>query len=192
MQTRAVQTALGGGVIEVSVFGGGRYMLWRSHRSKAAIRPAAMQDVAGIAEIWAHLVRDTSIVMDLAPKSQAQIAQILQDDPPLVVDEGGRVAGFAMIAPFHAGFWPMDRICCHMIAMAPFARARGLGRDLLSALEDRARGAGYAHQIAMINAESRPALAFHRAMGYGQVGHLRQVAEKFGRAHDAIVMQKKL
>ena len=46
--------------------------------------------------------------------------------------------------------------------------------------------------IAGIAGENAGGIAFHSALGYGQVARLPEVGWKFGRWHDLVLMQKML
>jgi phosphinothricin acetyltransferase len=78
----------------------------------------------------------------------------------------------------------------HTILLSPEAHAKGLGRALLTALEDHARTLGITNLIAGVSAENPAGRAFHARMGYAEVAILQRVGFKFGRAMDLVLMQK--
>ena len=78
----------------------------------------------------------------------------------------------------------------HSILLAPDAAGQGLGRALLTAVEDHARGAGAHTLIGGVSAENAAGRAFHARMGYAEAAILRDVGWKFGRYIDLVLMQK--
>ncbi len=153
------------------------------------IRQTRPIDALPIALIWNRIIRDTTATFTTTEKTAQAVAEAMGQQPFLVIERGGRVAGFATYAPFRAGpgyAYTME----HSIHLAEDARGQGLGKALLQALERHARQAGVQHLIAGIAGENEAAAAFHDAMGYTQVGRLSQVGWKFGRWHDLILMQK--
>ena len=76
--------------------------------------------------------------------------------------------------------------------LAPAARGLGLGRGLMQAIEDHARGGG-AHSIfAGVSGANPEGRAFHAAMGYVEIACLPEVGFKWGRWLDLYLMQKRL
>ena len=61
-------------------------------------------------------------------------------------------------------------------------------------LIDQCAKAGMREMIAVIAAPSinTASVALHRSLGFDEVGLLRGVGEKFGRALDVLIMQKSL
>jgi ribosomal protein S18 acetylase RimI-like enzyme/predicted double-glycine peptidase len=80
--------------------------------------------------------------------------------------EGRDVRGYAMVS-FHHNT-PMARL--YSIAVAPKWRAKGVGRALLRAAEDAARGKGAAYMRLEVRAEDKETQAFYSSMGYKPFG----------------------
>ena len=109
----------------------------------------------------------------------------------LVAELDGMVRGFASYGQFRAGIG-YARTMEHTVILAPDAGGNGLGRALVTAIEDHAR-AGGAHSIfAGVSGENEAGRAFHAALGYQTVAILPQVGFKFGRWMDLHLMQKLL
>lgn len=153
-------------------------------------RLARTDDAKGIAAIWNHYIRETTITFTSTEKTPDEVAALIEARPAFFVAEAGRgIAGFATYAQFRGGDG-YARCMEHTIQVAPDARGGGLGRALLSAVEDHARTGG-AHSIfAGVSAENEAGLAFHRRMGYTASWTLPQTGWKFGRWLDLVLMQK--
>ena len=148
------------------------------------IRPATAADCAAIAAIWNPIIRDTAITFTGVEKTETGLAAMLDDKavagfPVLVADDGG-VLGFATYGTFRNGPGYAQ------------ARGRGVGRALMAALEDDARGRGIHSLWAGVSAENPAGRAFHAAIGYAEVAVLPEVGWKFGRWLDLVLMQKML
>ena len=156
------------------------------------IRPAAPADAPGIAALVNPVIRDTAITFTTAEKSPADIAEaITRSQAYFVATEGARVIGYASYFQFRGGPG-YARTMEHSITLAPEARGKGLGRQLMAMLEDSARRRGAHALIAGISGENPAGVAFHAAIGFREVGRLPQVGRKFGRWLDLVLMQKLL
>ena len=113
----------------------------------ATIRPGTAADGAEIAALWNPLIRETAITFTTVEHSAASLAALIAARDAagrafLVARDGaGGLAGFAGYGPFRAGPG-YARTMEHSIILAPAARGQGLGRRLLTAVEDHARAAG--------------------------------------------------
>jgi len=155
------------------------------------IRPAAPQDAPAIAAIWNTAIRTSTATFTSVQKDIAEIEARIAQGLVVVAGAPGHLLGFATYGPFRAGPG-YATVAEHSIYLSPEAQGKGVGRALLSALEDAARRAGIAALIAAIGGENPGAVAFHTACGFVQVGLLPKVGQKFGRRHDLILMQKAL
>ncbi len=73
--------------------------------------------------------------------------------------------------------------------MAAGRRAAGVGRMLMLALIDRARGDGVHVMVGVLDADNEASMTFHRRLGFEEVGRLREVGRKFDRWLDAVFVQ---
>lgn len=156
------------------------------------IRPATASDADAIVAIWNPMIRDSTFTFNAQEKTKPELADLIATRACfLVAEHNGRVAGFASYAQFRAGIGYAQTME-HTIILAPSAQGRGIGRALLSALEQHARAAGAHSMIAGISSANPNAVAFHAALGYAQVAVLPEVGRKFGRWFDLLLMQKRL
>ena len=158
------------------------------------IRDATPGDAPAIAAIWNPAIRDTAVTFNAAEKSVSDIATMITDRQSLghaflVAESSDRIAGFATYAQFRSGVG-YARTMEHTILLSPEAQGSGLGRALLTAIEDHARTAGAISLFAGVSAENPAGRAFHARMGYAEVAILQRVGFKFGRAMDLVLMQK--
>lgn len=105
--------------------------------------------------------------------------------PLIVADVDGVLQGYVLVL-FHAGT-PLARL--YSVAVAPEARGSGIGRELVSAAEDRARLNDCVALRLEVRRDNAAALALYHALGYRQFG----VQEDYYEDHmDAVRMQKSL
>lgn len=155
------------------------------------IRPATPQDAGAVAAIWNHFIRTSTITFTTVEKTERDITALIADRVCLVGQEGAETAGFATFGPFRAG--PGYRHTAeHSVYVRADMQGAGLGRALMTALEDAAREAGIRVLVAGIGGENPSARDFHARLGFEMAGQLIGVGEKFGRSQDLILMTKKL
>lgn len=158
------------------------------------IRPATAADSAPILEFWNPIIRDTSVTFNSQEKTPEDIAQMVLDKAEaghgfLMADLADQVVGFATYGQFRAGIGYAHTME-HTVILSPKAQGRGIGRALMSAIEDHARKAG-AHSIfAGVSMENPDGVAFHSKLGYSDGIVLPKVGFKFGRWMDLKLMQK--
>lgn len=160
------------------------------------IRPARLSDAAAICAIWNPVIRDTLVTFNAVERTEAELSDILrlkaeQGDPFLVAQKGGRTAGFATYGQFRGGVG-YARTMEHTIILAPAGRDTGLGRTLLTALEDHAAARGMHSMIAGVSGANPGGIAFHAALGYREIATLPEVGFKNDRWLDLVLMQKLL
>ena len=155
------------------------------------IRPARPEDAAAIVAIWNAVIDHTAITFTTERKTHQGIeADIAARGPAFqVVEQDGAVAGFATYFPFRSGpGYSFTKE--HSIQLAPAVRGRGLGRALMTALEDAARAEGVHSLWAGVSGENPGGVAFHARLGFAEIARLPQVGRKFDRWMDLVLMQK--
>ena len=162
----------------------------------ATVRYANTGDAEAIAVIWNPQIRETPFTFDHDVYSVAEIAAMIaqrQDAAQawFVVEEDGRISGFASFAPFRKGEG-YGRTMEHTIFLDPEAGGDGLGELLMQAIEHEARARGVHSLIACVTGENSVALKFHRNLGFATVGMIPQAGWKFGRWIDLVILQKML
>ena len=119
---------------------------------------------------------DPTVPLPLPPARQPPTFPDLADIPArflraggdfLVAELAGHVVGMGGIRPTAGSRVEVKRIRVH-----PATRRQGVGRALMAALEQRARGLGM-REIHLDTADQPDALAFYRSLGYEEVGRER-------------------
>jgi len=157
------------------------------------IRAAVAADAAAIVAIWNKIIRDTAFTFTTVEKTEGGVRRDMAAAGQvfLVAEQAGAVLGFATYGAFRAGPGYAQTME-HSVILAPEARGRGIGAALMKVLEVQARAAGVHCLIAAVSGENAGAVAFHRRIGFVEVGRLPEVGRKFDRWMDLIVLQKLL
>ncbi|MCT2538713.1 GNAT family N-acetyltransferase [Sedimentimonas flavescens] len=158
------------------------------------IRPAMPADYDAILAFWNPVIRDTAVTFsseEKTPDSLGAMIALRRDAGQefLLAEEAGLVLGFATYGQFRGGNGYRHAME-HTIVLAPEARGRGAGRALMNAVEAHARAGGVHIMMAGISAENAAGVAFHAAVGYVEIGRVREAGRKFDRWLDLVLMQK--
>jgi L-amino acid N-acyltransferase len=112
--------------------------------------------------------------------------------PVLVArDAGGRAIAVGSYGPFRPtpGYATTVE---HTVMVAPEWRGDGLGSALVEALLTRAARDGHHVMVASIDAENAGSIRMHERLGFAEVGRMPEVARKFGRWLDLVLLQRRL
>jgi phosphinothricin acetyltransferase len=80
----------------------------------------------------------------------------------------------------------------HTVMVDPACRGDGIGTALLHALIAHATAAGFHMMVASIDAENVGSIRLHERLGFTVVGRMPEVARKFGRWVDLVLLQRRL
>ncbi|MEM6589794.1 MAG: N-acetyltransferase family protein [Pseudomonadota bacterium] len=159
-------------------------------------RPANHADAGAIAEIWNHYIRDTTVTFTTDEKAPAEVAAYIDARcsggmSVVVAEDDTGVIGFAAASSFRSGPG-YARTLETSVMLRDGASGKGAGRHLMKAVEATARVGGAGALVAGISGENDGAVVFHARFGFEEVGRMPGVGQKFGRALDLVLMQKRL
>jgi L-amino acid N-acyltransferase len=157
------------------------------------IRDATEDDLPAILAIYNHAILTSNAVYTETPATlddrRAWLAARRMQNFPVLVAEAGDILGFASFGEFRP--WPGYAATVeHSVFVLEAAQRRGVGTALLQRLIDEARHRDKHVMIAGIDAANTPSIAMHRKLGFTEAGVLREVARKFGRWLDLMLMQR--
>jgi L-amino acid N-acyltransferase YncA len=160
------------------------------------VRTASERDAAACAAIYARYVRDTAVTFDSDPPSAAEmagrIAAAVRTHAWVVVEEDGRVAGYAYAAPHRNR--PAYRWACEVSVYLEHGgpRRTGAGRALYEALLQRLSQRGFRTALAGMTLPNDASAGLHRALGFEPAGTYRRIGFKHGAWHDVAWVQRPL
>lgn len=164
------------------------------------IRPATLQDVRKILEIYGWYIENTAITFEYTiPTEQAfsdRMKNIMSRYPYLVAECDGQLLGYAYAAPYITRK-ACDWSCEVSIYLARESTGQGLGRKLYEALENRLRAMGIVNMYASIACAegedpyvNNNSADFHAHMGFKPVGVFRNCGYKFKRWYHLAWVEK--
>jgi len=153
------------------------------------------RDGAACAAIYEPFVTASATSFeDVAPTAAefaARIERIARTHPWLVLEDSGRIAGFAYASEHRARAayrWAADVA----IYVDPAFHGRGAGRTLYAALLELMRRQGLRIAVAGIALPNEASVGLHRALGFEPVGTYPAVGWKAGGWHDVQWWQRTL
>ena len=158
-----------------------------------SIRLATVRDAGAIAAIYRPYVEQSRISFEEDAPDADEIARRLESPvhPWLVVEEDGRVLGYASTSPMRsrpAYRWSVES----GIYLDPVAHGCGLGRRLLGAHLELLEGQGFVTVIAGIALPNPASVALHERLGFALSGIERGVGFKLGEWVDVGRWQRDL
>jgi L-amino acid N-acyltransferase len=167
--------------------------------STVRLRPATVDDAEAIRAIYNLEVETSTATMDLIPRSLADQRQWLAERSGAftavvaVLDGPDRseVAGFAALSPYRERAAYRTTVEDSVYVRRDL-HGRGIGRLLLDEVLAVAEASGFHTVMARIEGGGVGSQALHAACGFHEVGVEREVARKFSRWLDVVIMQKVL
>ena len=164
------------------------------------IRNATTDDAGKLLEIYGYYVENTAISFEYDVPSldefRKRIARTLEKYPYLVLEDGGRIRGYAYAGVFkdRAAY---DHCCEVTIYLYHDSKGKGYGMALYEALEDALRKSGIMNLYACISDPisedeylTKNSENFHAHMGYVKAGDFHRCGYKFNRWYNMIWMEK--
>ncbi|WP_331477854.1 N-acetyltransferase family protein [Butyrivibrio fibrisolvens] len=164
------------------------------------IREVSLMDAPELVEVYRPYVEKTAITFEYEVPSVEEftdrIKNISAKYPYLVVEQDGRIIGYAYTSAFHvrkAYEWSAEM----SIYLSDRCKGLGLGRRLYEILEDISYKQGITNLYACIGAPEKEdeyltnnSINFHDHMGYKLIGRFTRCGYKFSRWYDMVWMEK--
>lgn len=157
-----------------------------------SIRAAVAADAPAVRAIYAPFVETTAVSFEVEVPSVEELAERIEATPTWFVHErDGIVDGYAYAGPWR-GRCAYDWAVELTVYLAPGARGRGIGRELIDAVADAERDRGIVQAFAQIAVPNHASEGLFRAAGFELVGTMRRVGYKLGAWHDVSIWQREL
>ena len=157
------------------------------------IRPARIDDINAITEIYNEAILTTNATFDIEPKTDAEqrawFANHGPKNPILVAELDGAIAGWASLSEWSDRCAYSDTAEISLYVKQE-VRGRGVGRRLLEALILEGKKVGLHTVIARITEGNEQSVHLHETAGFEHIGIMREVGQKFGKLLDVCLMQK--
>ena len=154
-------------------------------KSDLRVRPAAANDAAECAEIFAHYVLHTAFNLQEAPPDVAYFSRLIADKkaPFFVAENGGTICGYAYadVLRSRCGYRYAMEISVYVAAQKT---ERGAGGALMNALLETLRADGMHAAVSFITLPNPQSVRLHEKCGFARAGVLPGVGWKFNRPFD--------
>jgi phosphinothricin acetyltransferase len=156
------------------------------------VRPAVMDDAAGIAAIRNHYILCSDCTMQTVPvtvEEERAWLEVHGDAFPVLVAEIGRdIVGYASLSSYRPRP-AYARTVEDSVYVRDDMRGKGIGGSLLTALLEEGKEHGFHSVVGIIGASQEASLRLHRRHGFQDVGTLREAGFKFGHYIDISFLQ---
>lgn len=148
------------------------------------IRLATPSDAAGILQIYAPYIRETSFTFETeVPAEEAfaqRIRQYLSLCPWVVAEENGVIAGYAYASGYRERVAYQWSVECSVYIHDDFHR-RGIAQALYTSLFEILSKQGFRNVYAVINLPNDRSVALHEKLGFTYFATYEQVGYKLGK-----------
>lgn len=161
--------------------------------SAIAIRLATPADMQAVTAIYNQGIEDRIATLETDAKSEEEVTRWLTERPAryevIVAESQARILGWAALNPYshrcaYAGVADLS------IYVERGARGKGVGEELLAALEERARACAF-HKIVLFTFPFNGAgQGLYRKRGFREVGTFKEQGALEGRPVDVMAMEK--
>jgi phosphinothricin acetyltransferase len=161
------------------------------------IRPATLDDLDRLTEIYNPYVTETAITFDIEVYQPAQRREWFAAHTTgpghrlLVAEESARVVGYAGTGPFR-NKRAYDTTVETTIYLAPEAFGRGIGTVLYTTLFEALARDDVHRAVAGVTLPNDASLALHRRFGFREVGVFRENGRKLGRYWDVMWLEREV
>ena len=156
-------------------------------------RPAKVEDLKAITDIYNEAILTTDATFDLEPKTEEEQGIWLAGHdlmhPVLVAELGGVVVGWASLSEWSPRAAYAGTVEISLYIKEEF-RGKGAGRKLLEDIIQEGERVGLHTVLARITTGNAVSIHLHESLGFEQVGVMREVGQKFGGKLDVLIMQR--
>ncbi len=159
------------------------------------VRPASTPDAQAIVALLNVHLATTTIEWTDTPHTLATVPDWLDEhETVLVAEDRAEIVGVAAYGWFRdVRKRPGYRFTVENTVHVREDRwGSGIGRGLMGALIDEARGSGKHTMIAAVDGTNEASLRFHGRLGFVEVARMPEVGAKFGRWCDLVLLQLRL
>ncbi|WP_136668212.1 GNAT family N-acetyltransferase [Flavobacterium sp. H122] len=157
------------------------------------IRQANIEDMPSVLEIVNYEILNTTAIWDYDVRTLAQQEAILKEKteknfPFLVAEKEGKIIGFGTYGPFRHKIGYRFTVE-HSVYVHKDHHGNGAGSILLKELIEIAKTQNLHTMIGVIDSENLGSIAFHKKLGFKEVGHIKETGFKFDRWLDSVFVQ---
>ncbi len=157
------------------------------------IRPATLEDLDAITEIYNDAILNTVATFDTEPKTLEEqkvwFTNHVFTYPVLVVEQDGLVVGWASLSKWSEKHAYSETTEGSLYVKKEY-RGQGIGKRLLESIIREGKKAGFHSVMARIAEGSEASIHLCESVGFRHVGVMKEAGRKFGKLLDVYLMQK--
>ncbi|MEO8146125.1 MAG: N-acetyltransferase family protein [Bacteroidia bacterium] len=157
------------------------------------IRPATINDLPEITEIYNEAVLNTTATFDTEPKTlddrKQWFAGHTDRHPIAVATIEDKIVGWASLSRW-SDRCAYDTTVEVSVYVEKDYRGRGIGKQLMEVITLEGKKTGAHNIISRITSGNEKSIHIHELLGYEHVGVLKEVGKKFGDYLNVHIMQK--
>jgi phosphinothricin acetyltransferase len=159
------------------------------------IESVKLTDADEILSIYAPYVKDTLVSLETkVPEKEdfeKRIKDISSEYPYYVCRKNGKILGYAYASRYRVRDGYRFTVECSVYVSSDVHR-QGVGTMLYEALFEELKKRGFHTALVVIVYPNEDSIAFHKALGFEEVGYFKEVGYKFGKWMDVVWLEKKL
>ena len=161
------------------------------------IREAEVSDAKAIHDIYGYYVSNTYVTFtEVNPDVQyyqESIVNTKKDYPYIVAcDDNGKVLGMAYGGRIRHHDAYKYSVETTIYLSNDVTKNIGIGKTLYNELENRLKAMGYKFMYGVITDDNASSIAFHKSLGFEQVGHFTDIGYKFGNWKGIVWYRKQI
>jgi L-amino acid N-acyltransferase len=157
------------------------------------LRPATLQDVPGMTEIYNEAILSTTAHYYAEPKSLDERIRWFHDHgdrhPIYVAEKDGHILGWASLTRWSV-YPAFEDSAESSFYIHREHRGKGLGKALLKKVIQEGEAKGLHTIVARILDGNPASIRIHEQLGFTHTGVIREIGKKFGRYIDLVLMQR--
>lgn len=157
------------------------------------IRKASISDMSSVLEIVNYEILNTTAIWDydirtLSEQETIFNEKVQKDFPFLVAEIENKIVGFGTYGTFRFKIGYRFTVE-HSVYIHKDFHGNGIGKLLLQELIEIARNQKLHTMIGVIDSENKGSIAFHKKLGFQEVGNIKETGFKFNRWLDSVFVQ---
>lgn len=155
--------------------------------------PVRNEHLEAIREIYQHYVDHSTATFHTGNVTTNELREKILIDHPryksFVIEADGIIRGYCYLSQYNKR-QAYDRTAELSIYLSHDFKGRGVGKEVLRQMEDKAREVGIVVLLAIITGDNQHSIRSFSSAGYSKCADLKEVGEKFGRLLDVVFYQK--
>ena len=152
-------------------------------------------DLKSVLDLYNYYVTNTTVTFQIKPASIDDLKGSLFIDHPryksIIIKCDNDICGYCFFTQYRKKE-AYDNTAEVGIYLKSGYKGRGIGRQAISLVEQKARDSGIKVLLAFISGNNKESIGFFEKLGYGKCAHFRNVGEKFGKRLDVVAYEKEL